>query len=107
MFPVLCVSGEGHSVLVLGHVQSHSGYVSGVGHSVLLTSVLGHVQSHSRGGHVVCSSASMGTVVHCVTIGHVASSGRLSVDKNDFCFIVPCKHAISNADHGGRGNTLC
>ena len=64
---------------VLGHVQSHSGYVPGVGHSVLLTSVLGHVQSHSRGGHVVCSSASVGTVAHSVTVGHVVSSDRLSV----------------------------
>ena len=89
MFPVFCVPG--------------------VGHSVLLISVLGHVQSHSRGGHIVCSSASMGTVVHCVMIGHVASFGRLSVDKNDFCFIVSCKHGISNADHGGRerGNLVC
>ena len=66
-------------------MQSHSGYipvvcVPRVGHSVLLTSVLGHVQSHSRGGHVVCSSASVGTVAH--SVGHVVSSDRLSVHKH-------------------------
>ena len=45
---------------------------------MLLTSVLGHVQSrsHSRGGHVVCSSASVG---HCDVVGFVVSSRRLSV----------------------------
>ena len=47
---------------------------------MLLSSVLGHVQSHSRGGHVVCSSASVGTVAHCGVVGH-ASSGLLSVAK--------------------------
>ena len=72
------------SISIFGCVQSHSGYipifsVPGVVHSVLLTSVLGHVQSHSRGGHVVCSSASVGTVSLCC-VGHI-SSGRLSVDK--------------------------
>ena len=41
--------------------------------------VLGHVQSHSRGGHVVCSSTSVGTVAHCGMVGETISSGRLSV----------------------------
>ena len=44
---------------------------------MLLTSVLGHVQSHSRGGHVVCSSVSVGTVAHCDV---AVSSGCLSVN---------------------------
>ena len=52
----------------------------GAGHSVLLTSVLGHVQSHSRGGHVVCSSASVG---HCDVFRFVVSSRRLSVDMHE------------------------
>ena len=43
---------------------------------MLLTSVLGHVQLHSRGGHVVCSSASVGTVAHCDV---AVSSGCMSV----------------------------
>ena len=53
--------------------------VPGVGHSVL-TSALGHVQSLSgHVEHVVCSSASVGTVSHC-DVGHL-SSGRLSIGK--------------------------
>ena len=58
VFSVLSVPGVGHSVLssVLGHVQSLSGHV----------------------GHVVCSSASVGTVSHC-DVEHV-SSGRLSIN---------------------------
>ena len=66
-------------VSIFGHVLSHSGHiiVPRVGYPV--TSVLGHVQSHSRGGHVACSSASLGTVAHSVTVVHVVSSDRLSV----------------------------